>query len=344
MSKHGAPKVGALGYGRMGSGFVPGAWADSVYGNFDPDRLGHQELKLGNGHGATDVSPSQAQSLADSIGKPPEEARPKVFGGMTERAGHVLSLKGAGEGVVAVASDSTDILVGPLDALKHDHPAVDVVVLCAPPQAEGAGTNHAGCLTAKLRRSVTAVGHYSAASPFAQKNSPFRQDQHVILAHNALAQATRSYPTNPAITTVHENIGRWGPCFQFGFASLPLALGEKRRVWEWLRKPTGGQFTAADGNLDDALSKAARATELACNASAFTTTAAFDPARKHYVVYVVPFHPRAERFREFAERQSVWLANHSNSEGVYVSGNGLPLLGANGERFLEVVILAPIAA
>ena len=191
---------------------------------------------------------------------------------------------------------------------------------------------------------LTAIGHYGTRSPFALTNGHLRQEEFVVATHNALANAPRSHPDNPSAGDVVERLGGLGPCFQFSFSSQPLALAQPRRVWGSLRRLGGGDFTPGFGSLDGALKAAAIATVRAHESEALTTPEPFDASVPHFVLYLVPFQPGGSAFKEFAERQGVWLGTHyPAAEGIYVSGNGVPLLDGEGERFLQVSVLAPMA-
>ena len=191
---------------------------------------------------------------------------------------------------------------------------------------------------------LTAIGHYGPRSPFAQKQSPHRQEQFVIATHNALATAHRSHPKNPTMGDVYERIGAWGPCYQYGFASVPVALGRQRRLWSSLKGLGGGPFTPGYGDLDSTLKVANRATVLAHEPEAFTTAEPFEPESPHFVVYFVPFSQRDPRFQEFTERQCVWLAEHfPSAEAICVAANGVRPLDGEGERFLQASVIAPMA-
>jgi hypothetical protein len=343
--KNGAPNITVIGEGRTGSGFVPSAFADAAHGLYDAERAGHEQLRLRNGHGAHDVSPTPAQVVGGSTGKDPRAAHQQVVHDLFVRAQSGIVRSHAHDGITIVAHEDADLVAAPLLHLAHQLPQQRLVSLCAFPEAGRDGTHATnGCTIAAIASAtLTAVGHYGPRSPFAATNSPTRQEAFVVATHNAIANAPRSHPGNPTAGDLYERLGSLGPCFQFGFASLPLALIRPRRFWGAMRRVGRGPFTPAYGSLDNALKVAAAAALRAHAAESLTTNEAFDATTPHFVVVIVPFSPRGAVFREFVERQSVWLAAHyPAATGVFVSGNGTPPLDGEGERFLQVSILAPL--
>lgn len=346
--KKGAPNVSVIGVGRTGSGFAPLAYADSAHGLYDAERAGHEQLRLRNGHGARDVSPSPAQEAAASAGKEPQAAYQQVVTDLVARAHNAIVLGRAQDGITMIAHDSADPVRGPLLTFHQQLPQQRIVSLCPFPE-DGTPADHAsaGCMMRPLASGsacITAIGHYGPRSPFASRNSPQRQERFVVATHDAICNAPRSHPANPSAGDLYERLGALGPCFQFGFCSLPLAIIRPKRFWASLKRVGGGPYPPAYGSLDNVLKVAAGATRLAYQPDAFTTADPFDPSRTHYVLYLLPFSGGGPVFRQFAERQSVWLASqYPAAEGVFVSGNGVPPLDGEGERFLQVSVLAPLA-
>lgn len=342
--KNGTPGTSVIGEGRLGSGFVPRAYADTVHGHYDPERGGHAELRLANGHGARDVSPSAAQEAAASAGKDPDAARRQVITDLFVRVRNGIVLAHAQDGLTVVAHDDTLHIKPALVALHQQLPRQRLLSLHASPAGDHAidGCEMLGFAPDPFP--LTAIGHYGQRSPFALVNSPSRQELFVVATHNALCNAPRSHAANPSAGDVVEGLGELGPCFQFGFSSQPLALAQRRRIFGPLGRLAGGPFTPGVGNLDDALKAAARATIQAHQPAAFTTAEPFDATTPHFVLYLCPFAPGGETFAEFVERQSVWLGAHfPSADGVFVSANGVAPLDGEGERFLQVSVLAPMA-
>lgn len=337
-----SPKVSVIGIGRCGSGVVPDAYADVALGLFDKERTRHEQLKLRNGHGSRDVSPSLAGIAQASAGKSPDDAYKQIVADMIDRAGNAIALSKSGDGISLVVHDDLEAVRGPLRSLAARHPGQRIasVTPCGPSHAAN------GCALTDVTvgpTPLTAVAHYRESSPFALVNSPRRQEAFLVNTLNALCTAPQSYPGNPSLGDVLEALGAAG-CVQFGFASLHLAQGRSKRVWGSLGKSLGGSYTPATGDLNDLLAQSAVCTELAHQPSALSTDDPLDCELPSFVVYIAPF-PRGEKFLEFVERQTVNLARaFPNARPIFCSGNGVPLLDApkGSERFVQVSVLAPL--
>lgn len=341
MKRPDSQKVSVIGIGRQGSGFVPGAFANGVHGLFDKERNRHEQLKLRNGHGAKDVSPSLAEIAQASAGKSPDAAYGQIVDHLFDRAGNNIALAKAGDGVTLVAHDEAAVVAGPIRSLAARHPGQRIASVspCGPDHASN------GCpVSVGASVPLTAIAHYQGDSPFALDNSPRRQEAFVVNTHDALCLAPQSYPGNPSLGDVLEALGEQGPCFHYGFASVHLAPGRSKRVWGALGKSLGGSYTPATGDLNDLLAQAAVCTELAHRPSALSTDNPIDFDLPRFVVYVAPF-PDGEKFLEFVERQTVSLARaFPNARPAFCSGNGVALLDApkGSERFVQVSVLAPL--
>ena len=343
MKPQDSQKISVIGTGFQGSRIVPDAYASVAHGLFDKERMGHDQLRLRNGHGAKDVGLSPAEVAQASAGKSPDDAHRQVIGHLFERAGNVISLRKAGDGVTIVAHDETEDLTGPIRALAARHPGQRIALInsCeADHAAHGCSTTTGSTRTFP----VTAVAHCQENSPFAQENGPRRQDVFVVAAINALCLAPLSHPGNPSLGDVVESLGEDGPCWQFAFASRHLAQGRSKRFWGSLGKSLGGAYTPAKGDLNDLLAQAGVCTELAHEPSALSTDNPIDFDLPRFVVYHAPFPP-GENFLEFVERQTVNLGRaFPNARPIFCSGNGVPLLDApkGSERHVQVSILAPL--
>lgn len=164
-------KISLIGIGYQGSRIAPDAHASVAHALHDKERKGHEQLKLRNGHGAKDVSLSPAEVAQATAGKSPDEANRHVIEHMFDRAGNVISLRKAGDGVTIVADDEAEAIAGPLRSLAARHPGQRIASICS------CGPDHAanGCaITSDSLRTlpVTAVVHCQENSPFAQVNSP----------------------------------------------------------------------------------------------------------------------------------------------------------------------------
>lgn len=341
--KRGAPNISVIGEGRTGSGFAPLAYADAAHGLYDAERAGHERLRLRNGHGAHDVTPTDVQIVAASAGKEPRSAHEQVLSDLFVRAHSGIVRNHAHDGITVVAHDDVDLVAAPLLRLARQLPQQRMVCYC--PSPVETHLNAECSVVTALEGHLTAAAHYGPRSPFASTNSPTRQEAFVVATHNAIANAPHSHPGNPSAGDLYQRLGALGPCFQFGFASLPLTLVRPARVWGRLTRLGRGPYTPAFGSLDNALKVAAAATEKAHTSGALTTTESLDAAAPHFVVAILPFAPQGTVFSEFVERQSVWLAAHyPAATGVVVSGNGTPPLDGEGERFLQVSVLAPLGS
>lgn len=341
MKRPDSQKISVIGIGRQGSGFVPGAFANAIHGLFDKERKGHEQLKLGNGHGAKDVTPSLAEIAQASAGKSPDDAYRQIVEHLFDRAGNNIALAKAGDGVTLVAHDEAAVVAGPIRSMAARHPGQRIASVspCGPDHESN------GCpVSVGTPVPLTAVAHYQDNSPFALDNSPRRQEAFAVNSHDALCLAPHFYPGNPSLGDVIEVLGELGPCFQYGFASLHLAPGRSKRFWGSLGKSLGGSYTPATGDLNDLLAQAAVCTELAHRPSALSTDNPIDFGLPRFVVYIAPF-PQGEKFLEFIERQTVSLARaFPNARPVFCSGNGVPLLDApkGSERFCQVTVVAPL--
>ncbi len=328
-------KTNVFGFGRRGSEFVPGAWTNGVCGLYDPERHGNEQLKLHNGHGARDVSPTRLQMVRAAAGKSPAEAAIQTIAGMFNRASELVTRQAHG-GVTVVAFDGGELLLPVVLGFRQRHRSQCLVGLCDP------GEDHPASCPARIAgdRPFTTLFHYREDSPFARTNSPQRQTAFALNLHNGLCLATACSKHNPAPGEVFDDLGAWGPCCQFGFASVPLSTAGSA-LWTTARRIVGGRYTRASAGLNDLLAQSERATILAHQPESQSTNDGIGLERPRYVAYIAPVET-GPTFKEYAERQSVWLKQtFPNASPIYVSGNGVPMLNDRGERFIQVSVLSP---
>lgn len=329
-------KTNVFGVGRRGSEFVPGAYANGVHGLYDPERQGNEQLKLKNGHGAGDVSPTRLQMVRDAAGKSPAEAAIQTIAGMFNRASESATRQAHG-GVTVVAFEGAEPLLTIVRGFGQRHRSQCVVGVCDP------GEDHPASCPARTASDspFTALLHYREDSPFARTNSPQRQTAFALNLHNGLCLATACYKHNPAPGEVFDDLGAWGPCSRFGFASVPLSAAGSA-LWTTARRIVGGRYTRASASLNDLLAQSERATILAHQPESQSTNEPIDLERPRYVAYITPVG-NGPTFKEYAERQSVWLKQtFPNASPIYISGNGVPMLNDRGERHIQVSVLSPM--
>jgi hypothetical protein len=341
--------LSVIGLDTEGARFASEAYADAALAAWDSNRPGNGQLPLRNPGGARVATPSAREVQGWSVGKSPAAAKDQVTNNLVSRTGDAIVAAKAEAGLTVFAHDDPQTMrkaAGDLAARfrSHDHSLVSVF----PWTGDGA-SHQRSCPMTDFHRSgeqgvLSCIVHYDRlGSPFTLAQGPQAFDRFLQWLFEAVCLGHSIFPDNPTAREVFESLGQINPCVSVSCYSSHVSMSRPVLGGTRFRKALGGRYTPAYADPVDVIAQAQHATRAALrDPGALAINEPIDLSLPFYLACSFPLR-QSKEFDDLWERYQVWLwSEFPTAHPIAAVGGGLPLLNAQGERFVNVGVVYPL--